>query len=172
MKWIKQGVQFVLVLLAALWLGGWVRGLMMSPAVGSVPDAPLPVMTQVHNDWFLSGELSPPVGEGNRLVYLFAPWCSVCKLTFPHLKQWQQEGRAVTPVALSYQSAQEVTDFLESFAGTPEQVLMGNRALAQQLDVLAFPTYLIVDDSGTILSSRVGYLPEWMLGLYLDYYQI
>ncbi|WP_051216239.1 TlpA family protein disulfide reductase [Ferrimonas futtsuensis] len=172
MTWIKQGIQFTVVLLAALWLGSWVRGMMMSPAQGSVPDTPLPVMTQLHNDWFVNGAYSPPVGGGNRLVYLFAPWCTICKLTFPHLKEWQEQGRAVTPVALSYQSPQELTDFLESFPGATEQVLMGNSALAQQLDVLAFPTYLIVDDTGTILSSRVGYLPEWMLGLYLDYYQI
>ncbi|TKB50565.1 TlpA family protein disulfide reductase [Ferrimonas sediminicola] len=172
MRRLRQGGQFALLLLAALWLGGWVRAQMMSPVNGTFPSTPLPVLTQLQGDWLFNGEFSPAVGKGNRLIYLFAPWCTICKLTFPHLREWQQEGRAVTAVALSYRSGDEVIDFLDSVPGATTRVLMGDRALAGELDILAYPTYLVVDGNGVILSGRVGYLPEWMLGLYLDYYGI
>ncbi|WP_156896935.1 TlpA family protein disulfide reductase [Ferrimonas kyonanensis] len=161
-------MQLVVVLLLALWLGGWIRSLMMEPVSDQLPSLTLPQISQQQGRWQPSGEFSNLSGGDRRLVYLFAPWCAICKVTFPHLAQWQGQGKNVVPVALSYADLDEVSDFLTPFADqAPQQVLLGSAELSRYLDVVAFPTYLIVDDQGTVVSKRVGYMPEWLLSLYL-----
>ncbi|WP_298442878.1 TlpA disulfide reductase family protein [uncultured Ferrimonas sp.] len=163
---LKELSLWALVLLLGLWLGGWARGLMMSAPLAGVPAVTLPQLAQPdHNP-------TPLLQSQTQLLYLFAPWCHICKVTFPQLQSWQQQGFRVTPVALDYQSIGEISEFVGQFEPAPTGVLVGDRVLQQQLGLVAFPTYLIVDGSGTVLSKRVGYMPEWALSLYLRYYGV
>ncbi|SDJ65225.1 Thiol-disulfide isomerase or thioredoxin [Ferrimonas sediminum] len=168
-QWVIQGAQLAVMVLLALWLGGWIRSLMMVPVSDQMPAITLPELSRQQGQWQPSGHSSDISRGGHRLVYLFAPWCAICEVTFPHLAQWQQQGKNVVPVALSYTSLDEVSRFLTPFADqAPEQVLLGSQELSRYLDVVAYPTYLIVDEHGTVISKRVGYMPEWLLSLYLN----
>ncbi|GAA4902353.1 hypothetical protein GCM10023333_40510 [Ferrimonas pelagia] len=54
----------------------------------------------------------------------------------------------------------------------PNQVLLGNPALAGEFNILAFPSYIIIDSHGRIAARRTGYMPGWMLSLYLAWYGV
>ena len=163
----KSFIIWALMLLAALWAGGWLRAQMMQPESLQLSSLSLPQLSagQISDE-----EVAVAVGKP-RLVYLFAPWCRICQFTFPHIESWQQQGLRVTPIALSYASVEEIKVFVAQ-SDTQVEVLLGSRQLADYLDVVAFPTYLILDADGQIVSKRVGYLPEWMLSMYLGYYGV
>ena len=110
----------------------------------------------------LSGE---PVAlkdlRGRRvLLYFFAPWCKVCDLSISNLnwvrKIWDEESVSIFAVALSYKELQSVEAFLErNTLNVP--VLLGNRELLNSYRISAFPTVYVLNESGNIDGSTVGY---------------
>jgi peroxiredoxin len=110
----------------------------------------------------LSGE---PVAlkdlRGRRvLLYFFAPWCKVCDLSISNLnwvrKLWDEESVSIFAVALSYKELQSVEAFLErNTLNVP--VLLGNRELLNSYRIRAFPTIYVLNESGDIDGSTVGY---------------
>ena len=110
----------------------------------------------------LSGE---PVAlkdlRGRRvLLYFFAPWCKVCDLSISNLnwvrKLWDEESVSIFAVALSYKELQSVEAFLErNTLNVP--VLLGNRELLNSYRISAFPTVYVLNESGYIDGSTVGY---------------
>ena len=110
----------------------------------------------------LSGE---PVAlkdlRGRRvLLYFFAPWCKVCDLSISNLnwvrKLWDEESVSIFAVALSYKDLQSVEAFLErNTLNVP--VLLGNRELLNSYRISAFPTIYVLNESGDIDGSSVGY---------------
>lgn len=95
------------------------------------------------------------------LIYFFAPWCSICKLSMGNLAYL--EGKLpVVAVALDYSDEQAVLDFVAGLdINVP--VLLGNSAVAQAYKIKAFPTYYIINAEGKIEMSSMGYSTE--LGL-------
>ena len=110
----------------------------------------------------LSGE---PVAlkdlRGRRvLLYFFTPWCKVCDLSISNLnwvrKLWDEESVSIFAVALSYKELQSVEAFLErNTLNVP--VLLGNRELLNSYRISAFPTIYVLNESGDIDGSTVGY---------------
>ena len=107
-----------------------------------------------------------PQQAGKTLVYFFAPWCSVCKLSVPNLEVLRQarsdEELAIYLVALSYESQEEVAAFFDDIP-VSVPVLMGNRQTMAAFKIEAFPTYYVLDEQLRVLSKSVGYSSE--LGL-------
>ena len=92
------------------------------------------------------------------IVYFFAPWCGVCRISIDNLDDLVG-GQAVawaTVVALDYGDVGEVRDFIDS-TGVSLPVLLGNSGTAADWSVRAFPTYYVIDASGRIQSRSVGY---------------
>lgn len=92
------------------------------------------------------------------IVYFFAPWCRVCRVSIDNLDDLVagQTLAWATAVALDYGDAAEVRDFIER-TGVSLPVLLGNSKTASEWSVRAFPTYYVVDASGRIHSRSVGY---------------
>jgi thiol-disulfide isomerase/thioredoxin len=104
----------------------------------------------------LSGAARPIVASGRlTLVYLFAPWCGVCKFSSSNLNSLK-EHFDVTSVALSYNDLQEVQEFIKK-QQVHGPVVLGSGQLESQLDVGQFPTYFIVGPKGNILGAWSGY---------------
>ena len=107
-----------------------------------------------------------PQQARKTLVYFFAPWCSVCKLSVPNLEALRQarsdEELAIYLVALSYSSQQEVSDFFDDLP-VSVPVLMGNSHTMAEFKIDAFPTYYVLDEELKVVSKSVGYSSE--LGL-------
>jgi peroxiredoxin len=91
------------------------------------------------------------------IVYFFAPWCFYCKTSIGNLDAIAADGAAWgTAVALGYDSADEVSAFVED-TGIRMPVLMGTPQTAADWSVRAFPTYYVIDAEGRISSRSVGY---------------
>lgn len=106
------------------------------------------------------------------IVYFFAPWCRVCRLSIGNLDQLVEGGRVGwgTVVALDYGDAAEVADFIEA-TGVDLPVLMGDPRTAADWSIAAFPTYYVIDADGRIHSRAVGYstwLGMWLRTLWAD----
>lgn len=104
-------------------------------------------------------------GQKN-LLYFFAPWCGICRLSMPNLKYLQadNEGLAVYAVALQYDSAEQVSDFIADL-DLQVPVLLGNQQMATDYQIKAFPTYYVIDEKGHISAKSLGY--STALGLWL-----
>jgi peroxiredoxin len=77
------------------------------------------------------------------LLYFFAPWCTICHFSIGNLEglqSKQEEGELlIWLVALSYQSLEEVDVFLHRHQ-LPFPVLFGDKAMAVNYRIRAFPT--------------------------------
>lgn len=105
--------------------------------------------------------VSPLPSQGRSLVYFFAPWCSVCKLSISNLNDIavSQPDVSVQLVALDYGSVEEVRQFIGN-QSLNFPVLLGNRQTLQEWQIKAYPTYYIIDENGRITSKNMGYSSE------------
>lgn len=101
--------------------------------------------------------------KGQPVVYYFwAPWCTVCKVSMPNLQEFHQQNDGkikVVAVALSYDSEQEVIDFMESNQFDFDYVL-GNVSVSQAFKIQGFPTYYMADEEGKLVAKSMGYSSE------------
>lgn len=99
------------------------------------------------------------------LVYFWAPWCGVCEATSHNVSDVRDavgDDANVISIALAYKSLDKVRDFAErNEANYP--VLLGNESIRADFAVESFPTFYVLDESGNVRSSVVGYTTE--LGL-------
>jgi thiol-disulfide isomerase/thioredoxin len=92
------------------------------------------------------------------IVYFFAPWCRVCRVSIGNLDSLVKNGQLAwgTVVALDYADADEVQSFIDR-AEVSLPVLLGNPRTAAEWSVRVFPTYYVIDAAGRIHSRSVGY---------------
>lgn len=94
------------------------------------------------------------------VVYFFAPWCSICKVSMPNLQSAMDDGDInAVAVALDYQSEQQVQDFVADLS-LSMPVLLGSAQTAKQYKISAFPTYYVIDESLRITARSMGYSSE------------
>lgn len=96
------------------------------------------------------------------LIYFWAPWCTVCKLSMPNLQDYfeaNKESVNVVAIALSYESVLEVEEFVRDKQFT-FPVLLGSNQVAQDYKISAFPTYYLLDSEGSVVSKSMGYSTE------------
>jgi len=100
------------------------------------------------------------------LLYFFAPWCGICRISMPNLKYLQadNEGLAVYAIALQYDSPEQVSEFIADL-DLQVPVLLGNQQMATDYQIQAFPTYYVIDEKGHISAKSLGY--STALGLWL-----
>lgn len=107
-------------------------------------------------------DLSDYLGK-KTLLYFFAPWCQVCKLSISNLNDlyadMNREKKAILIIALDFQSEQEIKDFVEEFALTPP-VLFGNSAVSESYAIGGYPSYYILDEQHRLTSRSIGYSSE------------
>ncbi|NVJ68156.1 MAG: redoxin family protein [Gammaproteobacteria bacterium] len=101
-----------------------------------------------------------PIKGQKQLVYFFAPWCTVCRLSIGNIESQKAgllaKGYQVRYVALDWQSQAEV----ETFVADKEltfPVLMGSLETMQQYQIKGFPTYYLIDENGAITAGSQGY---------------
>jgi thiol-disulfide isomerase/thioredoxin len=94
------------------------------------------------------------------LVYFFAPWCGVCAASSGNIEHLRgiksDDGLDVLLVALDWQSTEEVQEYVDRHEITVP-VLLGNRQIASDWNVYAFPTYYILDSKQRIAHRDLGY---------------
>jgi thiol-disulfide isomerase/thioredoxin len=97
------------------------------------------------------------------LVYVFAPWCGVCKMSASNINSLAGYAN-IQALALSYEKESDVRSFTnETDLRVP--VVLGQGKLEDGLNVGQFPTYFILDNRGKIVLGWSGYTTT--LGLWM-----
>lgn len=101
------------------------------------------------------------------LLYFFAPWCHICHLSIDNVEDLAQQKSGqvnVVAIALSYETLEEVTDFVKQHQLTIP-VLLGGQHTLTAFRIQGFPSYYITDESGVVVAAEQGYSTE--LGMLL-----
>jgi len=97
------------------------------------------------------------------LVYFFAPWCSICRLSADNLNDLRaarsEDELLIVMLALSYDDRKEVEDFVADL-DLKVPVLMGSEQQIADYQITGFPTYYVIDEAGTLASRFMGYSTE------------
>ncbi|WP_320820521.1 TlpA disulfide reductase family protein [Thalassolituus sp.] len=90
-----------------------------------------------------------PQPEQTIVLYVFAPWCSICRVSMPGLNLIPPERAKVIGIALDWDNAKQVEDFVESTGFRGEWYLGGSKITAA-LKVTGYPSYYVVSGDGVI----------------------
>ncbi|WP_395375012.1 peroxiredoxin family protein [Marinicella sp. W31] len=98
------------------------------------------------------------------LLYFFAPWCTVCRLSADNLNDLRvartTEELQIFAMALSWDSQAEVEAFVHDLE-LDVPVLLGYEQQSMDYKIKGFPTYYVIDEAGVIQSRSMGYTTEW-----------
>lgn len=111
--------------------------------------------------WDLANSGNQPV-----LVYFFAPWCGFCAASSDNLTRLRrlrdEQSLQIVAVVLDWKDLDEVRQYVERHdLNLP--VLLGDRRIAEDWHVYAFPTYYVLDSDRRIRRRDLGYSTQ--LGL-------
>ncbi len=122
----------------------------MLPSDGSVTLPNTQFVTLAGNTRMLLADDKP------SLVYIFAPWCSICRLSINNLDSLDPNKVNVVRIGVDYQHAEELSEFVRD-VGVQGDVLLGNRQTMQDFKVTAFPSIYILQPNGSVVGRSVGY---------------
>lgn len=94
------------------------------------------------------------------LVYFFAPWCRVCAASSHNIRQLRRirsdQSLHVLMVALDWQTRAEVQEYVDRHEITVP-VLLGDRKIANDWNIYAYPTYYTLNGNQQIVHRDLGY---------------
>lgn len=94
--------------------------------------------------------------EQTTLLYVFAPWCVVCKSSASNLNSFMNTDFNVVSLALSWENKEDIRKFVGN-TGLETPVLVGNNSTADLLQISSFPSYFVIGKDGRILKAWSGY---------------
>ena len=146
----KQIAVFALILIGA--------GLWQSR---DLPSGKAPVAT-MSNLTGASVEIPDQKRDSVSILYFFAPWCGVCRLSMGHLgdiKRWFPDVE-VQAIALDFESPEDVATFVRE-VGVAVPVFLGTPQVRDAWRVSAYPTYVIVGADQSIRGASIGYSTQF-----------
>src|SRR5690554_4070371 len=111
---------------------------------------------KIHQSFVVCGRPLQGAAHNKTLVYFFAPWCAVCKVSMPSLNLLSGDDLRVVVIALDWQNQAEVEDFVRS-SGFQGEVLLGTAGTMQRWQIDAFPSYYVVGRDGKVLHRDRGF---------------
>lgn len=94
------------------------------------------------------------------LLYFFAPWCTICKLSMGNLNLLRKFSDIdIIIVGLDYEKPGQVFDLLKEKGLSDFQIILGDEKTSDLFKIQAFPTYYTIKGNGKVQSSSVGYSP-------------
>jgi len=101
--------------------------------------------------------------DQKTVVYFFAPWCTICKISMPNLQNKVSDGSVnAIAIALDFENTTQVKEFTNDL-GITFPVLLGNHQIRQNYQIEAYPTYYVIDENLKLSARSMGYSTE--LGL-------
>ncbi len=100
------------------------------------------------------------------LVYFFAPWCTFCAASSDNLVRLRrlrsEESLTIVAVALAWDDIDEVRDYVDRHE-VDLPVVLGDRRIAEDWQVYAFPTYYVLDSEHSVQRRDLGYSTQFGL---------
>lgn len=155
-RWLREALWLVLIAAAVIWGMDW----LLAPQLpAGLAQQPLTTLQGEVNLATLSQD--KPV-----LVYVWATWCGVCKLTTPTVAALSQNGTQVVTVALRSGDDPRVATWLEKKGLRGPAVNDENGAVSQRWDISVTPTFIVLQQ-GKVVSTTTGWSSSWGLKLRL-----
>ncbi|KJV34205.1 protein disulfide oxidoreductase [Pantoea sp. SM3] len=155
-RWLREAAVLVLIAAAIIWGMDWLRAPQLPPDLAQQP------LTTINSEVNLATlSQDKPV-----LVYVWATWCGVCKLTTPTVAALSQNGSQVVTVALRSGNDQRVATWLEKKGLQGPAVNDENGAVSQRWDINVTPTFIVLQ-RGKVVSTTTGWSSAWGLKLRL-----
>ncbi len=100
------------------------------------------------------------------LLEFWATWCPPCRASVPEFiaLQNQYRDKNVVILAVSLDEGKDVTAKLADFVREQKinyTILVGNEKVSQAYNVKSIPALFIIDKSGVIVSTQVGYAGDF-----------
>lgn len=105
-----------------------------------------------------------PDSKRPTLLYFFAPWCGVCRLSMGNLESLDPAKVRVVAIALDYANQTEVEQFLQDI-NVQVPTYLGTNELKKRFVIKAYPSYYVLDEHFEIQGRTVGY--STTLGMWL-----
>ncbi len=105
--------------------------------------------------------------EKYTVLYVFAPWCGVCRGSAGNINRLPADRFHIIAIALSWEKPTEVREFVSS-TGLRVPVLLGQEREESALGVRSYPSYIIIDRDGRVVKAWSGYTTT--LGLFWKSY--
>ncbi|WP_413529389.1 protein disulfide oxidoreductase [Rahnella inusitata] len=94
------------------------------------------------------------------LVYFWATWCGVCKMTTPDVAKLAEEGGNVLSVALRSGDEDKIRQYLAAKNIAMPVVNDPRGELSAQWDIGVTPTFVMID-KGNVVSTTTGWTSYW-----------
>ncbi|MFK4752244.1 TlpA family protein disulfide reductase [Oceanobacter antarcticus] len=148
-RWQRWGIELLLAFLVVTLLSQWLSRHLLDR------NTPLPALTLTRLDGLPVRFPDATQAPKTTLVYLFAPWCSVCRVSMPALKWLDSDDIRIIAIALDWRNKSEVANMVQSvhYAGT---TLLGDAETARQLNIRGYPSYYVIDQHGNIRFADQG----------------
>lgn len=107
-------------------------------------------------------DLPAAIQQKVTLIYFFAPWCGVCRLSMGNLNNLQKwfPDISVQAVALDYESTEEVQKFIDDIQ-VRIPISIGNQHVRDVWGISAYPTYVLIGRDGLIHGASIGYSSQF-----------
>lgn len=152
-RWLREGVWLLLIATVALWGVDRLR----APALPD--DLATLVVKDMQGNLLSLAELSE---SQPLLIYVWASWCGICKLTTPSVAKMIANGETVLNVALRSGDNARVQQWMSKKGLNGPGINDEKGELTQHWDIAATPTFIVLH-KGKVTSSTSGWTSRWGL---------
>jgi thiol-disulfide isomerase/thioredoxin len=148
-RWLGRLIELSLLIIGFVALSSWLGSHLLDDG-SQIPELSLPQLNSVE-----TGELSWPAAEEKTLVYFFAPWCSMCRISMPGLNLLTDKNLRVVAIAQDWQESAEVEEFTND-VGFDGEVFLGDANTLELFRVQGYPSYYVLDQNGRVIHQDQG----------------
>lgn len=153
-KWLGRLIEFSLLVIGFIALSTWLSSHLLDDG-SQAPALSLPALPAVTSNASAAVNLTWPSAEEKTLLYFFAPWCSVCRVSMPSLNLLPTDELKVVAIAQDWQDTQSVQQFISDI-GYQGQVLLGTPETRERFRVKGYPSYYVLDKNGVVIHQDQG----------------